>query len=585
MSLWRILREFFDRHRRTYALAVLCLLAVGILNLLLPWWVGRIVDALAAGEMDRTRLIHSVLALLLVGVSMYGLRYLWRVLLFGTAYRLGVELRAQFYAKLLRLDPGFYQRRSSGDLLARATQDIDAVEFAAGEGVLSSVDGAMTLMLVLGMMLISIDAPLTLVAIVPFPLMAWGFYRIAKRVQARFGVALERFSRLNERTQEAFSGIRTLKSHALIEAEIEDFEHRARATAEADFQVQRMEARYEPVVFIALASATLLTLVVGSLRLDAGALTLGGLTSFTLYLVQLIWPMFAIGWCLNLLQRGEAGARRLFDVFDETEAVADHGQITRVDATELSVEIERFAYPGDAHPTLEGISLRLAPGQTVGVVGHTGSGKSTLLKLLMRQYPLEHGRITLGGEPIEAYRLDTLRTAFAYVPQDAFLFAASLADNLRLGRPDADQQALNAALAAAAFEHDLNALPQGLETPIGERGVTLSGGQRQRVALARALLKDAPILLLDDTLSAVDYATERRLLATLNEDRGRRTRLIVSHRLSAVAAADQILVLDQGRVVERGSHAELLSIDGLYAALWREQAAARERHPLEESLR
>ncbi|WP_106476782.1 ABC transporter ATP-binding protein [Phytohalomonas tamaricis] len=570
MALWRILNDFFARHRIAYLGAIICLFGVGLLNLALPWWIGNTIDALRANEITREVLFNRIGLLIAVGVGMYVLRYLWRVQLFGTSYKLGIELRDRYYAKLTRLDPGFFQSHRSGDLLARASQDIDAVETAAGEGVLSSIDGAMTLFLVLGVMIIGIDAPLALFALVPFPFMAWGFYRVAKRVQHDFGQSLQRFSQLNDRTQEALGGLRMLRQHSLVEAEIADFEKRAEAAAQADFEVQRMEARYDPVVFLALGAATLLTLSVGTWRYLDQAITLGQLTSFTLYLVQLIWPMFALGWCLNILQRGEAAARRLDDFFTEHEIIADHGTRQHVDNSDIAFEVQAFTYPQSTTATLEHINIIVPAGQTLGIVGTTGSGKSTLIRLLLRQYALAQGEIRLGGHAIGEYTLTALRTAFAYVPQDPFLFAATLGENVALARPQASRDEILQALEDAAFSTDLAELPQGLETQIGERGITLSGGQRQRVALARALLSNAPILLLDDTLSAVDYATEQRLLTTLSKQRAR-TCLIVSHRLSAVAQADRIVVLEEGQAIESGDHASLLAMKGHYAGLWQHQ--------------
>ena len=582
--LRHLLLDFFTRHWPRYLLAIAFLIGVAGLNLLLPWAIGATIDALRDGSLDHEALLSRLLWLVGAGLALYALRYAWRVTLFGTAYQLGTEQRDAFHAKLTRLDPGFYQRHRTGDLMAHASQDIDAVEMAAAEGVLSSVDGAMTFVLVLGIMLIAIDVPLTLLALLPFPFMAWAFARISRRIGERFRESLERFSDLNDQTQEAFAGIRMLRSHALLEDEGARFSQRAAAAEAVDYRVQKLEAAFDPVVFIALSAATLLTLGVGSWRYLDDAITLGQLTSFTLYLAQLIWPMFALGWCLNILQRGAAAARRLATFHAAPQALEDSGTLDEVSDHSLRLEINEFSYSGSQQRALGPLSLQVAAGGSLGIVGATGSGKSTLLRLLSRSWPLtpEQGVLTLGGREASEYTLSTWRQQFSLVPQDPFLFALSVADNVALACPEASDERIREALRAAAFEEDLRRLPQGLETLVGERGITLSGGQRQRLALARSLLSEAPILLLDDTLSAVDQVTERTLLKTLArlqqpDHHGLKRKLIInSHRLSAVQACQQILVLEDGRILEQGDHASLLAARGAYWRLWQAQQVNRE---------
>lgn len=579
-----LLIAFFKRHWPRYLLAIVFLIGVAGLNLLLPWAIGVTIDALRAGTLNREALMTRLLWLIGAGVGLYALRYAWRVTLFGTAYQLGTEQRDAFHAKLTRLDPGFYQHHRTGDLMAHASQDIDAVEMAAAEGVLSSVDGAMTFVLVLGIMLIGIDAPLTLLALLPFPFMAWAFARISTRVGERFRESLERFSDLNDQTQEAFAGIRMLRSHALLDDETTAFSRRAGAAEAVDYRVQKLEAAFDPVVFISLSVATLLTLSVGSWRYLEDAITLGQLTSFSLYLAQLIWPMFALGWCLNILQRGAAAARRLSVFHAAPEALQDNGLRDEVCDHSLRLEVNEFSYPGSQQRALGPLSLQVSAGESLGIVGATGSGKSTLLRLLSRSWPMtaSQGQLALGGHEASEYTLSAWRPQFSLVPQDPFLFALSVADNVALARPGASHAEIRSALTAAAFDDDLRRMPDGLDTLIGERGITLSGGQRQRLALARSLLTDAPILLLDDTLSAVDQVTERALLTTLAQLQqpditGRRRSLIInSHRLSAVQACQSILVLEDGCILEQGNHATLLAAQGAYWRLWQVQQASRE---------
>lgn len=579
-----LLIAFFKRHWPRYLLAIVFLVGVAGLNLLLPWAIGATIDALRAGTLDREALMSRLLWLVGAGVGLYMLRYAWRVTLFGTAYQLGTEQRDAFHAKLTRLDPGFYQKHRTGDLMAHASQDIDAVEMAAAEGVLSSVDGAMTFVLVLGIMLIGIDIPLTLLALLPFPFMAWAFARISARIGERFRESLERFSDLNDQTQEAFAGIRMLRSHALLDDETAAFSQRAAAAEAVDYRVQKLEAAFDPVVFISLSVATLLTLGVGSWRYLDDAITLGQLTSFSLYLAQLIWPMFALGWCLNILQRGAAAARRLAMFHSAPEALQDTGTRHEVCDHSLRLEVSSFSYPGSQQCALGPLSLKIDAGESLGIVGATGSGKSTLLRLLSRSWPMtaSQGRLELGGHEASEYSLSSWRPQFSLVPQDPFLFALSVADNVALARPEASHAEIRHALTAAAFDDDLRRLPDGLDTLIGERGITLSGGQRQRLALARSLLTEAPILLLDDTLSAVDQVTERTLLTTLArlqqpDTNGRRRTLIInSHRLSAVQACHNIVVLKEGSILEQGDHATLLAARGAYWHLWQVQQSRRD---------
>jgi ATP-binding cassette subfamily B protein/ATP-binding cassette subfamily C protein/ATP-binding cassette subfamily B multidrug efflux pump len=362
--------------------------------------------------------------------------------------------------------------------------------------------------------------------------------------------------------------VRAIGLQARSEAQ---FRRLAAGATEASVASQRWEAAYEPAVGCTFAAATALVLGAGSWLVWRGELTVGQLTSFSLYLGQLVWPMFAAGWVLSLLERGRAAWARLQPVLDAPLAVHDRGTVAAVQPGPVAVADVRFAYDPAARPALAGVSLQLQRGQTLGVVGPTGAGKSTLLRLLMRHYAPERGQITWNGVDLQDYTLAALRAGIAWVPQEAFLFSASVADNIALARPGATRAQVEEAARLAAVHEDILRLPRGYDTPVGERGVTLSGGQRQRVAIARALLADAPLLLLDDALSAVDTDTETRILAHLREARVGRTVVIVSHRLSAVADADHIVVLREGHLVEQGGHAQLAASPGWYARQWQYQ--------------
>jgi len=580
MTLFRLIGGFVLAHWRAYAASAGMLAGVALLGVWLPRQIGQMVDGLVAQRLTGDALWREIMLLLAAGVAIYGLRVAWRLKLFATAYRLGQDLRMQLYGRLLQQGPRFYQTQRTGDLMALATNDVDAVEMAAGEAMLAGFDGTMTLLLVVAVMTLGVDWRLAGVVLLPFPLMALAFWWISRHLHAASRQALDAFGALNDQVQESLTGVRTLRALGLASHSSAQFGALAGAAAQAGERAQRWEAGYEPAVGLSLSAAMVLSLGFGGWLVWLGEMTVGQLTSFGLYLGQLIWPMFAAGWVLSLIERGRAAWARLAPVLEAPLTVDDLGTLDAVSPGLLQADALHFAYPGQLRPALAGVGFELPAGQTLGIVGPTGSGKSTLLKLLQRQWPAAQGQIRWGGAPLDQHRLAALRQAIAWVPQESFLFSASVAQNIALARPDATRAQIEAAARQAAVHDDISQLPQGYDTPVGERGITLSGGQRQRVAIARALLADAPLLLLDDALSAVDTGTAARILANLRQPRTQnagRTLIIVSHRLATVMDADQILVLRHGSVSERGDHPALLALEardghlGWYATQWRVQ--------------
>ena len=556
---------------RPYVLAGLMLACVSALTVFIPRQVGHVVDQLAAGRMDAGALVAQLVWIVLAGVAIYGLRVAWRLQLFAASYRLGALLRERLYVRLCEQGPQYFQERRTGDLMAQATNDIDAVEMASGEAMLAGFDGTLTLVMVVAMMTVGVDLRLALAALLPFPFMAWAFWRISNHIHQASADALASFGRLNDQVQESLAGVRTLRALGLEAHSSQRFSALAQAAADASLRAQRWEAAFEPVVGMTLVSATVLTLGLGGALVWQGALTVGMLTAFSMYLGQLIWPMFAAGWVLALIERGRAAWARLQPTLDAPLSVEDRGQQSVRPSGTLCLTGVGVVYPGQSRWAVRDINLVVPEGRTVGLVGPTGSGKSTVLRLILRQYAARSGALLWGEHALDAYRLETLRQSVSWVPQEPFLFSSTLAQNIALVCPQADRQAIERAARLASVHEDIVRMPQGYDTPVGEKGITLSGGQRQRVAIARALLTDAPLLLLDDALSAVDTQTETEILRHLREERRGRQALIVSHRLSAVADADHIVVLSDGSILEQGTHDDLMRAGGWYASQWRYQ--------------
>lgn len=574
MTLSRLIARYVRQNWRPYLLAALMLASVSALTVFIPRQVGHIVDAMGTGRLDDAALVRQLGWLVLAGVLIYFLRVAWRLQLFAASYRLGAELRTRLYARLCLQGPHFFHERGTGDLMALATNDIDAVEMASGEAMLAGFDGTLTLIMVVAMMTLGIDWRLAWVALLPFPFMAFAFWRISSHIHQASKDSLECFGKLNDQVQETLTGVRTVRALGLETRSAMRFSELAENAANASLRAQRWEAAFEPAVGIALVSAMVLTLGVGGALVWQGSLTIGALTAFSMYLGQLIWPMFAAGWVLSLMERGRAAWGRLQPALDAPLSIDDHGTQTEMPAAALRFQGVSFAYPGRQALALSGIDLSVMAGQTLGVVGATGAGKSSLLRLLLRQYAATEGAILWGAHALADYRLATLHQAVSWVPQEPFLFSASVAENIGLAKANATRSEIENAARLACIDDDIARMPQGYDTPVGEKGVALSGGQRQRVAIARALLADAALLLLDDALSAVDTQTETSILQHLQELRQAspdKTTVIVSHRLSAVMEAEHILVLKDGRIHEQGKHASLLALDGWYAAQWRYQ--------------
>lgn len=571
MRLFAQLGWYFRREWRRYLGAVLLLVVIAILQLVPPRIVGIVIDGVSKQHMPASTLAFWIGILLLVAVVVYLLRYVWRVLLFGASYLLAVELREKYYRQLSNQAPSFYQRHRTGDLIARATNDVDRVVFAAGEGVLTLVDSLVMGLAVLFVMSTQISWELTLLSLIPMPIMAMVIKHQGAQLHSRFKSAQAAFSMLNDQAQESLTSIRMIKSFGLENHQSKRFADVAAEAGARNMHVAKVDARFNPTIFIAIGCANLLAIGGGGVMVIHGHLTLGQLTSFVMYLGLMIWPMLALAWMFNIVERGSAAYSRIRSMLSEPSTVQDGERSLPQGRGVLSVDVARFAYGEGTNPVLHNIQFNLAPGQMLGLCGPTGAGKSALLSLIQRQFDPDQGEVCFHGISLRELRLDEWRARLAVVSQTPFLFSDSVAMNIALGKPDATQEDIERVAKLASVHEDILRLPEGYQTEVGERGVMLSGGQKQRISIARALLLNAEILILDDALSAVDGRTEYQILHNLREWGENRTVIISAHRLSALTEASEILVLQQGVVVQRGLHSELSQQRGWYRDMHRFQ--------------
>lgn len=570
MAIFIKLAWYFKAEWRRYLAAIAMLAIIAALTMVPAWLVGRFVDSIVDKTLTPALLLQFVLTLLGTTTVVYGFRFWWRALLYGASYQLAAIIRQRLYAKFMALDPWFFQRYGTGDLMARATNDVAAVELTAGEGVLSLVDGLITGVIVLGVLL-WLNWKLALIGLIPWPIMSWFMWRFGEELHSAFGEAQRHFSALNDQVHYGLTGVRVVRALGLEKHEQAQFRQVANDTNVANAAVASVDAKYDPTIYLTIGTSFLLCVGGGAWFVKHGSMTLGEMTTFTMYMGHLIWPMFAYGWMLNIVERGSAAYQRIEEIMAVKPAQAP-GSVRTLDSRQaLVVDVPGFSYPAEEQPTLRNIRFELPASHTVGVVGRTGSGKSTLVYLLAGMYPLQSGSICWGKVDIATLDPEVLRHALAVVPQEPFLFSASIGENIALGNPLASQAAIEQAARIACVHDDILRFDQGYQTLVGERGVTLSGGQKQRISIARALLLDPDFLILDDALSAVDANTEQKILQAFKTLREGRTTLIVSHRMSAVEHAQQILVLDNGEIAAQGSHDQLLEQGGWYAQMVRYQ--------------
>jgi ATP-binding cassette subfamily B protein len=583
----RRLLPYVNRYRRAFLVGLVCVVLTAAFQLLGPWVLKYAIDDLQIG-ITRAKLL--LYAGLLIGLSLVrgGFLFLTRKIIISASRDIEYDIRNDFFAKLEQQPLGYYQQRRTGDLMSRATNDLNAVRMMIGPAIMYSAQTVLVFAVAIVLM-ITIDLRLTLIALLPLPFVSLAVRYFGSAIHRRFETIQAQLADVSAVVQEALSGVRVVRAYRQEAHEIERFRQANEEYLRRNRVLIRLQGAFYPSMTLFLGLGSLLVLWLGAREVIRGRITLGGFVAFNGYLVMLSWPMIAFGWVTNILQRGFASWGRMLQVLDDTPAISDATETARGRAASdafatgaIDIRDLTFTYPGANTPVLTDVSLRIEPGQSVALVGATGSGKSTLISLLPRLHEPPPGTVTIGGVDIRELPLEHLRAAIGFVPQEPFLFSDTIADNVAFGdgqdptEDDGTKARVRAAAAVARLDKDVAEFPRGYDTTVGERGITLSGGQKQRTALARAIMIDPRILILDDALSAVDTYTEEEILSRLRGVMRQRTSIIVSHRISTVREADQIFVLKDGRIVERGRHDQLVARDGVYAAMYRKQLLEEE---------
>ena len=567
-QMFAVLRKlgwFFKEHWRRYSIAIFALMIVNLLEMIPPRLIGTTIDLIQFNELTRARLIQIAGIFLAAIVLNYTISLIWDLNLAGGSIILERKMRSKLMSHLLRMTSRFYSKNRTGDLMARATNDLKSIMMTAGFGILTLFDSTLLMAFIVFVMGFTISWKLTFAALIPMPFIALAIQKYGKAIHQKFSDAQDAFSEMNNYTLESIRGVRVVRAFVQEPYDRERFADITENVFEKNKSVAKLDALFDPTIRILVGLSFTIGLGYGSFMVMNQQISIGDLVTFHIYLGMMIWPMMALGQLINIMQRGHASLDRVDSILNQEPDVVDPDQPESINLPEvIRFNQVSFSYPDTSENQLEQIDLTIYRGQTIGVIGKTGSGKTTLFKQLLRDYLPPMGHLTINDIPIDQFNLDETRGWIGYVPQEQILFSKTIRENLSFGTGEISDDKINQILTSTSLKDDIDALPKGLDTKVGESGVTLSGGQKQRVSLARALLLEPEILILDDSLSAVDGETEATIIDHLKQARANKTTLISAHRLSAVKHAEQIIVLDQGRIIEHGTHDELMTIGGWY---------------------
>ncbi len=567
--------RYVKRYWVRYLLGILALFAVDLINVYIPQYTGMITDSLEKHSTDMNGVLRLIGMILLMGALIAVGRFCWRYFLFGSARHIEREMRDDMFQHLETLSMRYFNTHKTGDLMSRFINDLNAVRQLVGMTVITTFDATVMLILVLAKMIQYVDFRLTCVAVIPLILIIFGDIFYGKAMHRRFLAKQEAFSDLTDQVQETISGIRVIKAFVQEHKELAAFAVSNANCREKNLHVARLQALVMPLLDMVVGASSLLTLLYGGYLAIHEQITLGQFIAFNSYIGMLVWPMMAVGECITSISQGMASLKRILHIHDAKPDVIDGPEMDEnIQHLQGDIRLEglSFTYPDSGEiQALHDLTLHIPAGTSLAILGRTGSGKTTLANLLLRLYDTKPGMIRMDEHNQKEIPLAVLRKDIAYVPQDNFLFSDTIENNIAFGVTDATHEQVEAAAKAACIHDNIMDFPDGYQTVVGERGATISGGQKQRCSIARALLKDAPILILDDALSAVDTDTEEQILRNLRVNRAGKTTILIAHRISTIQNADRILVLDEGGMAEYGTHEELLALGGIYRGIYDKQ--------------